>query len=111
MRSRASALARQDSSARKQADGNSACAKVQLRLDQKGVLTRDAFKATLEIDNDVPSTLQNVRVELQITGQNGTQVITNFAITPAALSGLTAVDGTGALAGNSRSICRKSARC
>ena len=74
---------------------------MQLRLDQKGVLTRDAFKATLEIDNDVPSPLQNVRVDLQITGQNGTQVITNFAITPAALSGLTAVDGTGALAGNS----------
>jgi subtilase family serine protease len=99
VRSRSSGLVRQGGSPTKQA-GNSVCAKVKLSLDQKAVLTRDAFKATLEIDNDTTSPLQNVQLDLQITGEGGAQVTTNFAITPVELSGLTAADGTGTLAGN-----------
>jgi hypothetical protein len=83
------------------AGNNSVCAKVQIRLDQKGVLTRDAFKATLEISNEDTSPLQNVRVDLQITDAHGALVNTNFAITPAVLSGLSAVDGSGTLPASS----------
>lgn len=81
------------------ASGTSVCAKVSIRLDQKGVLTRDAFNATLEINNDVTNPLQNVHATLQISDLTGTVVTTNFAISSPALSGLTGVDGTGVLPG------------
>ncbi|HZR18708.1 MAG TPA: CARDB domain-containing protein [Verrucomicrobiae bacterium] len=80
--------------------GNSVCAKVSIRLDQKGVLTRDAFNATLEINNDVTDPLQNVSANIQITDLNGNIVTTNFAVAAPSLSGLTAVDGTGTLPGS-----------
>jgi hypothetical protein len=75
----------------------SVCAKVDIRLDQKGVITRDAFKATLEINNDGSNVLQNVEAVLQITDLQGTIVSPNFAISTPGVSGLTAVDGTGIL--------------
>ena len=77
----------------------SVCAKVAIRLDQKGVLTRDAFKATLEINNDITNVLQNVQASLRITDANGNLVSTNFGVSAPVLSGLTAVDGTGNLPG------------
>jgi len=45
----------------------SVCAKVTWRLDQKGVIARDAFKATLEINNDLTNALQNLQMILQVT--------------------------------------------
>ncbi len=77
----------------------SVCAKVDIRLDQKGVIARDAFKATLEINNDLTNALQNLQMSLQVTDLNGAVVSSNFAIAPPDLSGLTAVDGTGTLPG------------
>ena len=79
------------------ASGTSVCAKVSIRLDQKGVLTRDAFKATLEINNDDTNVLQTVAASLQVTDLSGNVVTTNFGISPPALSGITAIDGTGVL--------------
>jgi hypothetical protein len=81
-------------------DGNSVCAKVDIRLDQKGVITRDAFNATLEINNDLTNALQNLQATLQVTDLNGKLVSSNFAISTPNLSGLTAIDGTGSLPGN-----------
>jgi hypothetical protein len=75
------------------------CAKVNLRLDQRAVLTRDAFKATLELDNDTLSSLQNVLVNLDIRAENGASANTIFGIRPPEVSGFNAVDGTGTLGG------------
>jgi len=80
--------------------GTSVCAKVDIRLDQKGVLTRDAFNATLEINNDLPSALTNVQASIQITDVNGNVVSTNFGISTPKLSGLSGIDGTGNLPGS-----------
>ncbi|MBU6399153.1 MAG: hypothetical protein KGS61_02445 [Verrucomicrobia bacterium] len=79
---------------------NSVCAKVDLRLDQRGVIARDAFNATLTLNNDLTNSLQNIQASLQVTDLNGNLVTTNFAITPPTLSGFTAVDGTGQVPGN-----------
>ncbi len=80
---------------------DSTCAHVDIRLDQKGVLARDAFNAMLEISNDSSNQLQNVEAILQITDINGNVVSSNlFAIATNDLSGLTAIDGTGVLPAN-----------
>ncbi len=74
------------------------CAKVRLQLDQEAVLARDAFRATLEIDNDSGSTLENLGVEIEFKNAAG-QVVSNlFVLRAPDLSGLNAVDGTGTLA-------------
>jgi hypothetical protein len=77
----------------------SVCAKVQIRLDQKGIITRDAFKATLDLSNELTNSLQNISATLQITDAGGNVVGTNFAISDPVLSGMTGVDGTGVLPG------------
>src|SRR5947199_10566172 len=74
--------------------GNEVCAKVQLRLDQNAVLARDAFKATLELDNDTLSPLQNILVNLEIKDANSTLLNSIFGITPPQLAGLSGIDGT-----------------
>ena len=79
--------------------GSSVCAQVKITLDQRGVLTRDAFNAMLTINNDVTNALQNLQASLQVTDLTGALVSSNFAIAPPTLSGLTAVDGTGTLPG------------
>ena len=40
------------------------CAQVRLRIDQEAVIARDAFKATLEIDNSSASSLSDVEVDV-----------------------------------------------
>ncbi len=74
---------------------NEVCAKVKLRLDQKAVLTRDAFNALLEIDNDTTSPIENILVTLNITAEDGSTATTQFGIREPVLGGLSAVNGTG----------------
>ncbi|MBI1842112.1 MAG: cadherin repeat domain-containing protein [Verrucomicrobia bacterium] len=74
------------------------CAKVKLRLDQDLILTRNAFNATLELDNlSAASGLENVQVLINITDKNGQPANEVFGIRDPVVAGLTAVDGTGAL--------------
>ncbi len=78
---------------------NAVCAKVTLQLDQRAVLTRDAFKATLQLVNDTQSALQNVLVNLDIKAADGSSANALFGLHPPNASGFNAVDGTGTLPG------------
>lgn len=76
---------------------NEVCAKVKLRLDQRAVLTRDAFNALLEIDNDTTSPIEDILVTLNITGEDGATATAKFGIREPVLGGLSAVNGTGVI--------------
>ena len=80
------------------------CARVKLGLDQSVVLTRDAFKATLEVENDTDSKLEDVLVNLVVQRPNGTNVTEQFGIRVPELDAFSAVDGTGTL--GTRSVGR-----
>lgn len=78
------------------------CARVRIKIEQEAVLTRSAFLATLEIDNDSDNTIvEDISVTLDIRDLDGNQVIEQFGIRPAELEGLNAIDGTGLLNPNS----------
>ncbi len=77
------------------------CARVKLRLEQEAVITRDAFRATLELDNNGSSRLENVRVLVDIRDKAGRMVTNLFAERFEGATVLSAVDGTGILVGNS----------
>jgi subtilase family serine protease len=81
--------------------GAGICARVKLRLEQEAAITRDAFRATLELDNNGPSRLENVRVAVDIWDESGRTVTNLFAQRFEGATVLSAVDGTGILAGNS----------
>jgi PKD repeat protein len=83
------------------------CAKVRIEIDQKAVMTRSAFLGTLEIDNgDTSSSIEGVRVDLDIRDENGTAANDKFAIRGPELSGLTAVDGTGSIAAGGQGVAK-----
>ncbi len=86
--------------------GGGICARVKLRLEQDAVLTRDAFRATLELDNNGPSPLENLRVDVNIAPETGGAANSLFSVTVDRLSTLTAVNGTGILPGNSTGTAR-----
>lgn len=73
------------------------CAKVSLQLDQSAVLTRDAFRATLEIENDTETPLESILVNLEIRQPNGTNVTELFGLRAGERVAFSAVDGTGIL--------------
>ena len=77
------------------------CARVKLRTEQQAVLTRDAFRATLEISNQDAARLENVEVTLTVGDASGADKTDRFGLRPPALSGLSGVDGTGILPGAS----------
>lgn len=77
----------------------SVCAKVQMRLDQEGVLARDAFRATLEISNDLTNSLTDIQATLQISDLDGKTADASFGISAPELSGLSGIDGKGELPG------------
>lgn len=78
------------------------CARVRIKIEQEAVLTRSAFLATLEIDNDSDNTIvEDISVTLDIRDLDGNQVMEQFGIRPAELEGLNAIDGTGLLNPNS----------
>jgi hypothetical protein len=72
------------------------CARVRIQLSQDAVITRNAFKATLEISNspeNVP--LENLTVTLMILDSNNQQANGLFGIHPPELSGISDVNGGG----------------
>ncbi len=93
--------ARASRSAAMPAAGNEVCARVKLSLSQGAVLARDAFKATLQLENETASPLQNVLVTLSVKNANGELVTPLFGIHDPTLAGFTTVDGTGSLDGKS----------
>jgi hypothetical protein len=74
------------------------CAQVRLKTDQEAVLTRDAFRATLELDNATPAALSAIGASLFVTDAAGNDVSGLFLIRPPTLTGLSGVDGSGTLA-------------
>jgi hypothetical protein len=71
------------------------CARVRLRLTQDAVTTREAFQATLELENNSEEPLTGLKVELQVLAQSGDIATPLFGILSPELTGLNAVDGTG----------------
>jgi hypothetical protein len=82
------------------------CAKVKLRTEQESVITRDAFRATLEVDNADVARLEGVRVSLQIYDEQGLGVADLFGTHPPELANLSGVDGEGILPGQSSGTAR-----
>jgi hypothetical protein len=73
------------------------CAVVKIQLTQRFVLTRNAFKATLEIDNGSGATLSKINVTLFITNTIGSIRTSSFSILPPELENLNSVNGNGVL--------------
>ena len=73
------------------------CAKVQLQLNQQAVLSRDAFKATLSINNTEGEPLQNLNVTIGVFDTNGNDASSLFGIQPAVLGGITGTNGDGSV--------------
>jgi hypothetical protein len=82
------------------------CAKVSLQLDQSAVLTRDAFRATLQVENDTETPLDSILVNLEIRRPNGTNVTELFGIRPAELEAFSGIDGSGTLPANATGRAR-----
>ena len=61
-------------------DQGGTCARVKIRLEQEAVITRDAFRATLELDNNGSSRLENVRVTVNIRPESGGADTNLFAV-------------------------------
>ena len=73
------------------------CAKVKLRLDQDAIISRDAFKAMLEIDNSTSDPLEEISVELHVRNEAGVETTDLFQIRTPVLNGLSGVSGGGIL--------------
>jgi len=82
-------------------EGGGVCAHVKLRIDQEAIVTRDAFAAALELQNETGAPLTDVAVELSIRRRSGEDATQWFGQFPPVLDGLTAVDGTGVVPPNS----------
>lgn len=82
------------------------CAKVSLQIDRPAVLTRDAFRATLQVENDTETPLDSILVNLEIRRPNGTNVTELFGIRPAELEAFTGIDGSGTLPANATGRAR-----
>jgi hypothetical protein len=75
------------------------CANITLDIDQTAILTRSAFHATLQMNNNGLAPLTNVTVDVVVQNQAGQDATSLFGIQPPTLTGgLTAVDGSGMLA-------------
>ncbi|MFZ4595517.1 MAG: CARDB domain-containing protein, partial [Verrucomicrobiaceae bacterium] len=82
------------------------CARVKLRLEQDAVITRDAFRATLELNNSGATPLSNVRVDVAIRPKSGGAANALFSVRLESASVMSAVDGTGSLAANATGTAR-----
>lgn len=78
--------------------GSGTCARIRLRLTQEAVVTRDAFQATLELDNDTAGPLEDISVEIAVRNALGADTTSLFVIRPPTLENLGAINGTGSLA-------------
>ncbi len=82
------------------------CARIKLRTEQEAVLTRDAFRATLEIENTDAARLEQVAVTLWMRDEAGADVTDLFGVRAPELTGLSEVDGAGILAAQSTGTAR-----
>ena len=82
--------------------GNSdgVCARVRIRIEQEAVLTRTAFRGTLEMDNDGSSSITGIQLTLDIRDGDNLSAGSRFVTTGPVLGGqLLSVDGSGVLPG------------
>ncbi len=78
------------------------CSRVKIRIDQEAVMTRSAFRATLELSNNLPDQpLKDVQVDVQITDNAGAAANDLFNIRLTSVQGLDAVDGSDEIAAKS----------
>lgn len=78
------------------------CARVRIRIDQQAVMTRAAFVGELGINNQYQlSSLNGVQLTLDFRDENGASANDKFTVVGPELSGVSAVDGTGVIAGAS----------
>ncbi|HEY5973463.1 MAG TPA: hypothetical protein VIU41_01855, partial [Geobacteraceae bacterium] len=75
------------------------CARVRMRIEQSVTLTRSAFKGTLEIDNGGDTSIAGIQVSLDFRDATNGAAASRFVTEGPVVSGMTAVDGTGTLAG------------
>jgi hypothetical protein len=61
-------------------DTSGVCAQVRLRLEQEAVITRTAFLGTLELDNGLSTSLDNVELTLDIRDENGNSANDKFVL-------------------------------
>ncbi|HEX5400652.1 MAG TPA: Ig-like domain-containing protein [Verrucomicrobiae bacterium] len=80
------------------------CAHVRLEIDQDVVLTRTAFKGTLEINNGGDHAIDNIQVSLDFRNGTNGAAADKFVVEGPALSALHAVDGTGTLDGGATGL-------
>ena len=77
------------------------CASVKVELDQTAVLSRGGFKATLAIDNSGSEPITGLAITVAVEDQFGNDATSLFGIGAPALTNLSDVGGTGAIAAGS----------
>jgi hypothetical protein len=75
-----------------------ACARVKIQLSQSVTMTRTAFRATLEMENERDEEITEVGFDLQVRDAFGQPAEDLFNIQVTRLEGLDAIDGNGELA-------------
>jgi hypothetical protein len=86
--------------------GGGVCAKVKIKLDQEAVLSREAFRATLDIDNSTAFAVDKIRVIVRLTDARGNDATDLFGIRAPELTGLSDVNGTGRVPGGAKGTAR-----
>ncbi len=76
------------------------CAKVKIALSQDVMMTRTAFRATLELQNERSDELTEVGFSLRVLDAAGLPADDLFNIQVTKLTGLAAIDGSGQMPGN-----------
>ncbi|WAC18397.1 chitobiase/beta-hexosaminidase C-terminal domain-containing protein [Luteolibacter sp. SL250] len=76
------------------------CAKVKIAVSQDVMMTRTAFRATLELQNEREDELTEVGFSLRVLDGAGLPADDLFNIQVTRLTGLAAIDGTGEMPGN-----------
>ena len=79
-------------------EGGGTCARVRLKLDQQAVVSREAFRATLEFDNGDATGVEGIGVELRLTDAKGNNALALFGFAPPVVTGMSDVNGGGSLA-------------
>ncbi len=71
------------------------CARVRLQIDQEAVMTRVAFKGSLEIENSGTDAITGIRVDLDVRDANDHPAGDRFVVRPPVVTDMGAVDGSG----------------
>lgn len=83
------------------------CARVGLRLDQSAVMTRTAFRATLELNNNDPAVpLSSIAASVEIKDAQGLPANARFSIQTPNLENIDRLDGNGTLGPSSKAFIR-----